>query len=153
MSQTSTQALARYVEVLDLRTKQAQTHATAAQAALQRTQQHLAKLDALREAAQLKKTASNVALYANAAGFRSNLMDVAAQFSDTYGVQQLELTAAQQQVQQSLRRHASVGSVLAQAQAQAAQTQSRKAQKSMDELAGQAWLRQRQASEAMTGTR
>lgn len=145
MSATANSALARLVHVLDLQTQHAQSQMGAAQVALQRTQTQMAKLEALREEAQLKKTKANVALYANAAGFRSSLMDVAQQFRDAHGVQQLALMQAKQQVQQAMRRQASVSGVLEQQKAAFALAQSRQAQKRMDELAGQAWQRQRSA--------
>lgn len=146
MSASHTSALTRYVQVLDLQSQQAQAQLGAAQAALLRTQAHLQKLETLGAQAQLKKTSANVALYANAAGFRSSLMDVAQQFRDAHGVQQLALAQAKQQMQQAMRRQTSISSVLEQQKTEAALAQSRQSQKRMDELAGQAWQRQRNAS-------
>lgn len=146
MSQLPTQTLGRYVSVLDHQLQQAQAQQAHAQAQLARTQSKLALLQEMGHTAQLKKTNANVALYVNAAGFRSNLMDVAQQFRDVSGVQQLELAQAQQQVLHAMRRHESMCSVLGQAQLAVSQAQGRLAQKSMDEMASQSWWRQRRAA-------
>lgn len=146
MSTQMPQTLARYVQVLDHQMQQAQAQQAQAQAQLARTQSKLTLLQEMAQSAQLKKSAGNVALYGNAAGFRCSLMDMAQQFRDARGVQQLELAQAQQQMQHALRRHESMSGVLEQAQAQAAQLQARQAQKVMDEMASQAWLRQRQTA-------
>lgn len=143
MSESSPQTLGRYVAVLDQQRQQAQAELGHAQAQLTRTQSKLELLQEMGRTAQLKKTAANVALYQNAAGFRSNLMDVAQQFRDARGVQQLELAQAQQRTQHAMRRHESMSSVLEQKQLAVLQMQHRQAQKSMDEMAGQSWWRQR----------
>lgn len=145
MSHLQAKTLGRYVEVLDHQLQQAQAQQAHAQAQLARTQSKLALLQEMGRTSQLKKTNANVALYLNAAGFRSSLMDVAQQFRDVSGVQQLELAQAQQHVQQAMRRHESMCSVLDQAQLEVLQAQSRHAQKSMDEMASQSWWRQRRA--------
>jgi flagellar biosynthesis chaperone FliJ len=143
MSESSAKTLGRYVAVLDQQRQQAQAEQGRAQAQLARTQSKLELLQEMGRTAQLKKTAANVALYQNAAGFRSNLLDVAQQFRDARGVQQLELAQAQQRTQYAMRRHESMSSVLEQKQLAVLQMQHRQAQKSMDEMAGQSWWRQR----------
>lgn len=146
MSHLQTKTLGRYVTVLDHQLQQAQVKQAHAQAQLGRTQSKLALLQEMGRTAQLKKTDANVALYLNAAGFRSNLIDVAQQFRDVSGVQQLELAQAQQHVQHAMRRHGSMCSVLDQAQLAVLQAQRRNAQKSMDEMAAQSWWRQRRVA-------
>lgn len=146
MSQLKAKTLGRYVAVLDHQVQQAQAEKLHVQAQLVRTQSKLALLQEMGRTAQLKKTDVNVALYLNAAGFRSNLMDVAQQFRDVSGVQQLELTQAQQRMQHAMRRHESMCSVLEQAQLTVLQEQSRQTQKSMDEMASQSWWRHRRAA-------
>jgi flagellar biosynthesis chaperone FliJ len=143
MSESSPQTLGRYVAVLDQQRQQAQAELGHAQAQLARTQSKLELLQEMGRTAQLKKTAANVALYQNAAGFRSNLMDVAQQFRDARGVQQLELAQAQQHTQHAMRRHESMSSVLEHKQLAVLHMQHRQAQKSMDEMASQSWWRQR----------
>lgn len=140
------QAMDRYVQVLDLRAQQALADFGQAQARLARTQTQLERLKTMGLTSGLKNSAGNVALYANAAGFRSGLMDMAEQCRDACSVQQLECDQARQQLQQAERRLGSMDSVLQAARAQADQVQARQAQKVMDEMAGQAWLRQRQAA-------
>lgn len=145
MTAQSPHTLVRYVQVLEQKSLQAQADQAQAQAQLLRTQTKLAQLQDMGRGAQLKKSAGNVALYMNAAGFRSSLIDIAQQFKDVCGVQQLELAQAQQRMQHAMRRHESISGVLEQEQLKAAQHQARQAQKVMDEMAGQAWLRQRRA--------
>ena len=146
MTVQTPRTLARYVEVLDHQVQQAQVQQAQAQEQLKRTQTKLALLKEMAQTSQLKKPVGNVALYVNAAVFRSSLTDMAQQFRDARGVQQLELAQAQQRMQHAVRRHESMSGVLQQAQARAVQHQMRQAQKAMDEMAGQAWLRQRQAA-------
>lgn len=136
----------KYVEVLDLWAQQAQTEAAQAQLRLQRTQQQLARLQQLGLTAQLKKNVAPVALYANAAGFRSGVLEMAHQCRDACGVQQLELRQAQQQVHQAMQRHQSMQSIWQRNQDKLVQEQQRAGQKTMDEMAGQAWMRSRASS-------
>lgn len=143
MTARAPKTLARYVQVLDHKVQQAQADQAQAKTQLARTQNKLSLLQEMTQTAQLKKSAANVALYVNAAGFRSSLMDMAQQFRDVRGVQQLELTQAQHRMQHAMRRHESMSGVLEQAHVQAAQQQTRQAQKVMDEMASQAWMRQR----------
>lgn len=148
MSAIDTQAMGRYVQVLEQKSQQAQHAATQAQQQLQRSQQQVLRLQQLAASAQLKKSARNVALYANAAGFRSGVLEMAAQCRDVCNVQELEWAQAQQAMQGAMRRHSSMQEVLAQAQHSAAQLQARQTQKTMDDMAVQAWLRQRTAAQA-----
>ncbi len=153
MSGQDSKALRSYVQVLDLRAQQAQTQALQAKQAVEQTRSQLQRLQHLAQTSALKNSAGNVALYANAAGFRSGLMEMAQQFRDAYGVQQLQSQQAQQQMQKALLRHESMQCVLEARLKQASAEQARKAQKSMDELAGQAWMRQARASHTETGSR
>lgn len=146
-------ALSRYADVLGQRALQAQTEAVQAERTMQQTRTQLERLAEMVHTSALKNSVGNVALYVNAAGFRSGLMDVAQQFRDAYGVQQLQAQQAKQLMHQALQRHESMQCVLEQARTQAVLEQSRKAQKMMDELAGQAWMRQRQAASIETGSR
>lgn len=141
MTRTALHAMTCYVEVLDQRLQQAQAETGQAQARLHKTQAQLERLKDMGLTAQLKKTTGNVALYANAAGFRSGLMDMAEQCRDACSVQQLEWVQAQSQMQQAMRRHDSMHSVLSRAQVQLVDSRNRQTQKVMDEMAGQAWLR------------
>ena len=152
MSGMDARTMGRYVQVLGQRAEQAQQAAVQAQQQLLRSQQQVQRLQDLAASAQLKKSAGNVALYANAAGFRSEVLEMAAQCRDACNVQALEWAQAQQAMQGAMRRHASMQEVLAQAQQQAAQQQARQAQKTMDDMAVQAWLRRRSAAPAITET-
>lgn len=142
MSVAQPTALQRYVQVLELQKQQAHTAVQQAQARLQATQARVAHLQHMGLTAGLKKTAGNVALYANAAGFRSGLIEMVAQCRDLCGVQQLEAQQALQQAQAAARRHGSMDHVVQQVHSAARQAQARQAQKVMDEMAGQAWMRQ-----------
>ena len=144
-------ALAQYVEVLDQRAQQSMAEAARARALLVKTQSQLERLHSMAHSAGVKKLHGNVALYANAAGFRSGLMDMAGQCKDVCGVQQLEYAQASAHMQAALRQHDSMQSVLERARADMAQLAQRKAQNAMDELAGQAW--QRQARQQVAGNR
>jgi flagellar export protein FliJ len=135
-------AMTRYVDVLDQRVQHTKAETGQAQARLRNTQKQLARLKSMGLTAELKKTTGNVALHVNAAGFRSGLMEMAEQCRDACGVQQLEWAQAQHQMQHAMRRHSSMQSVLSRTQAQLVQSQNRQAQKVMDEMAGQAWMRQ-----------
>lgn len=147
-----TQTMGRYVQVLEQRAQQAQHVAVQAQQQLQRSQQQVLRLQNLAASAQLKKSARNVALYANAAGFRSGVLEMAAQCRDACNVQEIEWAQAQQAMQGAMRRHSSMQEVLAQAQHSAAQLQARQAQKTMDDMAVQAWLRNRPSAPVTTET-
>lgn len=153
MSATGHTTMHKYVQVLELRAQQAQTEAAHAQLRLQRTHQQLERLQQLGQTAELKKTATSVALYANAAGFRSGVVEMVAQCRDACSVQQLELEQAQMHVQQTMKRHASMHGVWLQAHEKVEQAQARKAQKSMDEMAAQAWMRARKVSQIETESR
>lgn len=144
------QSLGRYVQVLDQRMQTAQQAAAQAQQRLKQTQNQLERLKQLGLSAGVKKTQASVALYANAAGFRLGVMDMAEQCRDACGVQQLEVAQAQQHMHAALQRHESMHSVWLQARVAATQVQARQAQKVMDELAGQAWMRQHRNSGAKT---
>lgn len=145
--------LTRFVGVLQTRAQQAQTEAMKAQQSLQQTRQQLDRLHLMAQTSGLKNSVANVALYANAAGFRSEVMEMAQQFKDAYGVQQLQAQQAQRHMQQALQRHESMQCVLDKAKSMVAMEQSRKAQKVMDEMAGQAWMRQHQAARLEAGSR
>lgn len=138
----SQQALGQYVSVLEQRVDQAQASAVQAQAALRRTQDQLQRLQAASQAAALKKAAGNVALFSNAAGFRSSVMEIAAHMRDACNVQQLECAQAQRMVQQAMQRHRGVQDVWQQGQRALVQAQARQAQKMTDEMAANAWMRQ-----------
>ncbi|WP_455555982.1 flagellar FliJ family protein [Comamonas sp.] len=153
MSRLRESGLGRYVDVLKVRAEQAHTDAIKAELALQQTRKQMDRLQQMAQTSALKNSAANVALYANAAGFRSGLMEMAQQFKDAYGVQQLQMQQAKQHMQQAQLRHESMQCVLDKALSSAALVQSRKAQKVMDEMAGQAWMRQRQAARVETGSR
>lgn len=142
MTQHTSQTMTRYVRVLDQRVQQAQAQSGQAQARLLQTQAQLERLKSLGLSAGLKKKLGNVALHANAAGFRYGLMEMAEQCRDACSVQQLEWLQAQSLMQQAMRRHDSMQNVLSRAQANIAQSQIRQAQKVTDEMAGQAWMRQ-----------
>lgn len=146
MTAQAPKTLERYVQVLDQKVQQAQAHQAQAHTQLLRTQAKLTQLQDIGQRAQLKKSVRNVALYGNAAGFRSSVMDMVQQFRDVSGVQQLELAQAQQRMQQAMRCHESMAGVLEQTQSRLLQHQARQAQKVMDEMASQAWLRQRRAA-------
>lgn len=146
------QAMGRYVQVLEQQVQQAQTQSTRAHQRLQQTQSQMTKLEQLRQTAILKNSVGNVALYANAAVFRSGLMEMAEQFRDACNVQQMELEQARQQWQQRMRRQESMAGVLQQMQEQAVQERARQDRKVMDELAGQAWMRQRRNTHEGTGS-
>ena len=135
-------ALAQFVEVLDQRSQQSQAQASQARARLEQTRGQLERLRGMARSAGVKKLHGSVALYANAAGFRSGLLDMAEQYRDTLGVQQLEYAQAQAQMQAASRRHGGMQTVLQQVRTDMAVMQQRQEQKRMDELAGQAWLRQ-----------
>ena len=77
MSGQDSKALRSYVQVLDLRAQQAQTQALQAKQAVEQTRAQLQRLQHLAQTSALKNSAGNVALYANAAGFRSGLMEMA----------------------------------------------------------------------------
>lgn len=141
-------ALSRYVAVLDQRAQQSTVAAGQAQALLAKTQLQLERLHSMAHSAGVKKLHGNVALYANAAGFRSGLMDMAGQCKDVCGVQQLEYAQARSRMQAALRQHDSMQSVLERARTDMTQEAQRKAQKTMDELAGQAWQRQARQQDA-----
>lgn len=145
--------LGRYVDVLQARAQQAHTDALKAEQALQQTRQQIQRLQQMAQTSALKNSVANVALYANAAGFRSGLMEMAQQFKDAYGVQQLQTQHAKQLMQQAQLRHESMQCVLDRGLSKVALEQTRKAQKVMDEMAGQAWMRQRQAAHMETGSR
>lgn len=142
MTHGTMDAMTRYVDVLDQRVQQAQAETGQAHARLHQTQAQLERLKHIGLTAELKKTSGSVALHANAAGFRSGLMEMAEQCRDACSVQQLEWAKAQRQMLQAMRRHDSMHSVLSRAQAQLAESRNRRAQKVMDEMAGQAWWRQ-----------
>lgn len=135
-------ALAQFVEVLDQRSLQSQAQASQARARLEQTRSQLERLRGMARSAGVKKLHGSVALYANAAGFRSGLLDMAEQYRDTLGVQQLEYAQAQVQMQAASRRHGGMQTVLQQVRTDMTVMQQRQEQKRMDELAGQAWLRQ-----------
>lgn len=142
MRDQTTQSLGRYVDVLAQRTEQAQTALSQAQAQLSRSQAQLERLQHMENSSQLKNSTANVALYLNAAGFRSSLMDMAQQFRDVCSAQQLDVQHAEHHMQSAMRRQESMRSVMCRRQAESLLAQARQGQKSMDELAGQAWLRQ-----------
>ena len=135
-------ALAQYVHVLDQRAQQSLAQTSQARTRLDHTQTQLERLRNMARSAGVKNLHGSVALYANAAGFRSGLMDMAEQFRDTLGVQQLEYAQAQVQMQAASRRHGGMQTVLQQVRTDMTLMQQRQEQKRMDELAGQAWLRQ-----------
>lgn len=135
-------ALTQFVQVLDQRSQQSQAQASQARTRLEQTQRQLERLRHMAGSAGVKKLHGSVALYANAAGFRSGLLDMAEQCRDTLGVQQLEYVQAQAQMQAASRRHGSMQTILERARTDMAVVQQRQEQKRMDELAGQAWQRQ-----------
>ena len=153
MTSTAQNTMHKYVQVLEQRSQQAQNDAAHAQVRLQRTQQQLQRLHQLGQTAALKKSTTSVALYANAAGFRSGVLEMVAQCRDACSVQQLELEQAQAHVQQTLKRHASMHGVWLQAHEKGEQARARQAQKSMDEMASQAWMRARKVSQIETESR
>lgn len=144
-------ALSRWVQVLDQRAQQNLAETSQARERLEHTRSQLDRLRSMADSAGVKKLHANVALYANAAGFRSGLLDMAEQCRDTFGVQQLEYAQAQAQLQAAVRQHGSMQSVLERARTDLAVQQQRQEQKRMDELAGQTWQRQRRLSD--TGNR
>lgn len=152
MKDSKAQSLSRYVDVLTQRTEQAQQALSQAQAQLHRSKAQLERLQHMENAAQLKNSTANVALYLNAAGFRSSLMDMAQQFKDVCSAQQLDVQHAENHMQSAMRRQESMRSVLCRKQAESLLEQARQGQKSMDELAGQAWLRHRKASAQGSGS-
>lgn len=135
-------ALSQYVEVLDQRAQQRLAETGQARTLLERTRHQLERLRNMAQSAEVKKLHGSVALYANAAGFRSGLLDMVEQCRDTCEVRQLEYAQTQVALQLAYRQHGSMQSVLEQAQTGIAVQQRRQEQKLMDELAGQAWLRQ-----------
>lgn len=137
-------ALSQYVGVLDQRAQQSMVVTGQAQAQLARTQVQLQRLKSMAEDAGLKKLHGNVALYANAAVFRSGLLDMVEQCRDACGVQQLEYAQAQARMHVAMRKHGSMDSVLHRVRTDMELQAKRQEQKSMDELAGQAWHRQHQ---------
>ena len=143
--------LAQYVHVLDQRAQQSLAQTSQARTRLDHTQTQLERLRNMARSAGVKNLHGSVALYANAAGFRSGLMDMAEQFRDTLGVQQLEYVQAQAQMQRAFRQHGSMQTVLERVRTDMAVLQQRQEQKHTDELAGQAW--QRQLRQPDTGNR
>ena len=144
------QALSQYVEVLDMRAQQSQQAAGEALRRVEHTKSQMERLKRMAIGAGVKKSHGNVALYVNAAGFRSGLQEMSEQCRDTLGVQQLEYAQAQVHMQAALKQHDSMHFVLTQARNEIALQQQRGEQKRMDELAGQAWLRQRRMSHSET---
>lgn len=152
MRDQTAQSLSRYVGVLALRTEQAQLALSQAQAQLSRSKAQLERLQHMETSSQLKKSTANVALYLNAAGFRSSLMEMAQQFRDVCSAQQLDVQHAESHMQSAMRRQESMRSVMCCKQAESLLAQARQEQKSMDELAGQAWLRQNKNADARAGS-
>ena len=135
-------ALTQFVQVLDQRAQQSQLDANLARSRVEQTQRQLERLRSMACTAGVKKLHGSVALYANAAGFRSGLLEMAEQCRDTLGVQQLEHVQAQAQMQAAFRKHGGMQTVLQQVRTDMAVLEQRQEQKRTDELAGQAWLRQ-----------
>lgn len=146
MSELPIPAVSRFVDVLQQRAQQQQTLAQQARQQLQRLQTQMQRLHQMGAQAQLKNSTHQVALHANAAGFRSGVWELAQQCRDAHGVQQLECARAQQHMLAATRHYGNMQQVLDKAQAQRAQILARKAQKGMDDAATQAWLRRQQHS-------
>ena len=142
MNRQSHAAIERYVKVLDQRAQAAQVQLANKESQLHRAKAQLERLDQTAREAQLKKTAGNVALYANAAGFRSEVWSMAEQMRDAHNVLALECRQVQQLVYTTMQQHGSIESVLKKARAVQASEQGRQGQRATDELASQSWCRQ-----------
>lgn len=146
MSELPIPAVARYVQVLQQRAQQQQGAAQEARQRLLHLQAQVQRLQDIAGQARLKNSAASVALHANAADFRSGVLELARQCRDAHSVQQLEWARARQQMLAATKRHDNMQHVLQKVQHEKAQEHARKAQKAMDDAATQAWLRQQQHS-------
>lgn len=142
MSASPNQAMGRYVQVLDQKVQAAQKQAARLHQQLHQTEVQLERLQAAASQAVLKKPNANVALFANAAGFRSSVLEMAEQMRDAYSVQRMECNQAQQVVHQAMQRHASMDSAWQKQVMLHHSELARREQKRGDEMASQAWQRQ-----------
>ena len=129
--------MARLAEVLDLAVEQRTVDAAQAVAACAQTRRQIDRLGELSARVQLVAGAGLV-LHANAAGFREQLLEVAAQCRDELGAQESLRSAAQGALLSAARRQQVVATVLQRDRARAALRERRSEQKQQDELAGRA---------------
>ena len=153
MSASSHQAMGRYVQVLDQKVQTAQKQAAQLLHQLHQIEAQLQRLQEVASEAVLKKPQANVALFANAAGFRSSVLEMAEQMRDAHSVQRMECKQAQDTVHLAMQKHASMHSVWTQQRTQYQSEQARREQKRGDEMAAQAWQRQQAQRMAETPER
>ncbi|HEX3140292.1 MAG TPA: flagellar FliJ family protein [Rhizobacter sp.] len=130
----SSASVARLVEVLDIKLERMTIDAAQAAAACAQTRRQIERLGALSVRSEVQAHAS-MALRANAAGFRSQLMDVADQCRDELGAQESQREAAQQALLAAARHQQVMATVLTRMRARELTRTLKADQKVQDELA------------------
>ena len=129
--------MARFADVLDRQVERRTVDAAQAAAACAQTRRQIDRLGALSARVQLVP-GTDAVLRANAAGFREQLLEAAAQCRDELGAQESQRSAAQIALLAAVQRQQVVATVLRRDQARAALAERRGEQKLQDEMAGRA---------------